>query len=132
MLLLRDYYKNGIIQFQGYMKPENEDTYIGDAYWYDENGFDNGMKQSINKSSLNELIYYNKDGTIWQKIEYNKEGEKSKITTYLNGKELFREVSQILIDTKEYLVRKFRTLIMIDRKWMKRYQLILPFLLSRE
>lgn len=89
LLLLVDHYKNGKMQFQGYIKPENEEVYIGDVYWYDENGFDKSMTQNINETSQKELTYYNQDGSIWQKIIYNENGKKSKITTYLNGKELF-------------------------------------------
>lgn len=89
LLYLVDYYKNGTMQFQGYIYPNDEHNYVGDAYWYDENGLDDGIKQSINKSSEKELMYFNQDGSIWQKINYDEDGEKSKITVYHKGKELF-------------------------------------------
>lgn len=90
LALLVDYHKNGKMQFQGYIYPNDEHKYVGDVYWYDENGFDNGMRQSINESSERELTYYNQDGSIWQKIKYKENGEKSEITTYVSGKELFK------------------------------------------
>lgn len=89
LLFLVDYYRNGKLQFQGYIYPNDEHKYVGDAYWYDENGFDNGTKQNINESSEKELTYFNQDGSIWQKIEYGENGKKSKITVYSKGNELF-------------------------------------------
>lgn len=85
LLLLRDYYKNGQLQMQGYIKASNPEIYVGDIYWYDENGFDTGMRQYKNKSSFKELSYYYPDGSLWQKITYSNTGEKEKIITYIDG-----------------------------------------------
>ena len=79
LVLLKDYYKNGTLQFQGYIYPNDENKYVGDVFWYDENGFDNGFRQNLNKSSQKELTYYNPNGSVWKKITYDKSGEKSKI-----------------------------------------------------
>lgn len=99
LLILVDYYKNGTMQFQGYVKPGKEDIYIGDAYWYEENGVDSSSQQSINETSQQELTYYNQDGSIWQIIEYDANGQKSKIAVYLKGKELF---SGSILDYNKY------------------------------
>ena len=88
LVLLKDYYKNGQLQFQGYIYPNDERKYVGDVFWYDENGFDNGFTQNINLSKQKELIYYNTDGSIWKKIKYRDFGEKTEIIIYHNGKEL--------------------------------------------
>src|SRR5690606_29047285 len=63
------------------------DTYVGDIYWYNENGLDNGLRHYINKTTVKELTYYNPDGTIWQTITYNDEGKKKEINTY-SGNEI--------------------------------------------
>ena len=52
LLLLKDYYRNGNLQFQGYVKPGNEDAYTGDAYWYNENGTDHNSSQYDNRSTV--------------------------------------------------------------------------------
>ena len=88
LVLLKDYYNNGQLQFQGYIYPKDENKYVGDVFWYDENGFDNGYRQNINLSDQKELIYYNTDGSIWKKIKYRDFGEKTEIIIYHNGKEL--------------------------------------------
>ena len=88
LVLLKDYYKNGQLQFQAYIYPEDERKYVGDVYWYDENGYDNGFRQNINLSKEKVLVYYNTDNSIWKKISYTNFGEKAEIIIYLNGKEL--------------------------------------------
>ena len=90
LVLLKDYYKNGTLQFQGYIYPNDENKYVGDIFWYDENGFDNGFRQNLNKSSQKELTYYNPNGSVWKKITYDKSGEKSKIIVYFKEKELIK------------------------------------------
>ncbi|SKC10320.1 Antitoxin component YwqK of the YwqJK toxin-antitoxin module [Sphingobacterium nematocida] len=86
LLLMQDYYRNGQLQMQGYVRADNPESYVGDAYWYDEQGFDSDMNQHKNKSTVKELVYYHTDGSLWQKITYSSTGEKEKITTYLKDK----------------------------------------------
>ncbi|WP_164111328.1 MULTISPECIES: hypothetical protein [Sphingobacterium] len=86
LLFLQDYYRNGLLQMQGYVRADNPESYVGDAYWYDENGFDSDIRQHRNKSTVRELDYYHTDGSLWQKITYSSKGEKEKITTYFNDK----------------------------------------------
>ncbi|WP_196935428.1 hypothetical protein [Sphingobacterium hungaricum] len=87
--LLKDYYKNGNLQFQAYIKDSKEDHFVGDVYYYEENGFDSNSRQYYNESSIKELSYYNQDGSVWKKISYDENGKKSKISIFLKGKELF-------------------------------------------
>ena len=90
LVLLKDYYKDGTLQFQGYIYPTDEHKYVGDVYWYDNNGLDNGFRQNLNKSSVKELTYYNPNGSVWKKITYDKNGKKSNIVVYFNNKELIK------------------------------------------
>ncbi|MBL1410601.1 toxin-antitoxin system YwqK family antitoxin [Sphingobacterium faecale] len=86
LLLLIDYYKGGQLQMQGYIMADNPEVYVGDAYWYDEKGFDTGFRQYKNNSSVKELNYYYPDGSLWQTVNYGTNGKKEKITTYLHNK----------------------------------------------
>lgn len=88
LLFIQDFYKNGNLQMQGYALASDEASYVGDAYWYDENGYDVSTKQSINTSEVRELTYYHQDGSVWKKINYAPDGRIEKISAYLNGKEL--------------------------------------------
>ncbi|QQT25764.1 hypothetical protein [Sphingobacterium spiritivorum] len=88
IVFIQDFYKNGRMQMQGYALASDEQSYVGDSYWYDEEGIDKDLKQSANNSSVKELAYYHPDGSIWQKIVYNSNGKKEKITVYLKNKVL--------------------------------------------
>lgn len=88
LVLLKDFYKNGNMQMQGYVHANNHDKYVGDIYYYDENGFDIVYRQFDNKTKTKELTYYHTGGDIWQQITYNDFGKKASIKSYLNGKEL--------------------------------------------
>jgi len=88
LLYVQDFYKNGNLQMQGYVSATDETIAVGDTYWYDEEGFDNGSRQFFNKSTVKELVYYHPDKTIWKKVSYNSFGTKEKISVYLKGKEL--------------------------------------------
>ena len=90
LVLLKDYHNNGQLQFQGYIYPNDEHKYVGDVYWYDEDGFDSGFRQNINLSNQKELSYFNTKGSIWKKIKYNNFGEITEILIYQNGKELIK------------------------------------------
>ncbi|MFE7086132.1 hypothetical protein ACFU8T_09165 [Sphingobacterium spiritivorum] len=86
LVFIQDFYKNGRMQMQGYALASDEQSYVGDSYWYDEDGIDKELKQSVNKSSIKELDYYHPDGSLWQKIVYNSNGKKEKISVYLKNK----------------------------------------------
>ena len=86
LLLLRDYYKGGQLQMQGYIRTDNPEIHVGDTYWYDEKGFDSSLSQYKNESSVKELNYYYPDGSLWQTISYAANGKKEKITNYLQNK----------------------------------------------
>lgn len=88
LVLIRDYYKNGNLQMQGYAMDNNLDNYVGDIYWYDENGYDGEMSQYLNLNPVKTLVYFHADGSLWQKIVYNQSGEKKKISTYWKEKEI--------------------------------------------
>ena len=83
---LKDYYKDGTLQFQAYTQSGDESKYVGDAFWYDENGNDSSFSQYVNNSSVKELTYYYPNGSIWKKNIYNSKGKISKIIQYLDGK----------------------------------------------
>ncbi|WDF70060.1 hypothetical protein PQ465_06690 [Sphingobacterium oryzagri] len=88
LVFIQDFYKNGNLQMQGYARISDETVYVGDAYWYDEQGYDMSTKQSTNRSEVRELTYYHADGSVWKKMEYGSDGRISKIRTYLQGEEL--------------------------------------------
>jgi len=88
LVLVKDYYNSGQLQFQGYFYEGDDTKYVGDAYWYDENGFDLPSQQSLNLSTQKELVYYNNDETIWKKISYNEIGKKEQIKVFREGKEI--------------------------------------------
>lgn len=88
LVLIRDYYKNGNLQMQGYAMADDLDNYVGDIYWYDKNGYDGEMSQYLNLSDVKTLVYFHADGSLWQKIVYNQGGEKKKISTYWKEKEI--------------------------------------------
>jgi len=88
LLLLKDYHHNGELQFQGYVLPQDENAYVGDGYWYDENGCDLNSVQYINKSKQKELSYYTNSGALYKKILYNDLGQKAIIILYAKDKVL--------------------------------------------
>lgn len=90
LFLLRDYYKNGQLQMQGYLSDaNNENSYVGDLFWYEENGLDSSESHYYNRTSTKELIYYAADGSIWKKISYDKNGEIKKIEVFWKNQPLF-------------------------------------------
>lgn len=100
VFLLRDFYKNGNLQMQGYITDEkDESSYVGDIFWYDKNGLDESVVKYYNKTSTKELVYYYSDNSIWKKINYNNKGEKSKVTIYYKNKPLY---SGTISDNKKY------------------------------
>ncbi|MGD1318820.1 toxin-antitoxin system YwqK family antitoxin [Chryseobacterium sp. 2R14A] len=78
LVLLQDFYINGIPQFEGYTLKNNENAYVGDIVWYDENGNDENFKQYRNETKNLTLLYYYPNGKIRKKVQYKngvKDGE---------------------------------------------------------
>ncbi|MBF8458004.1 hypothetical protein IV494_12530 [Kaistella sp. G5-32] len=76
--LLRDFYMNGTPQFEGYVSKNDENAYVGDITWYDENGNDTTFRQYVNKSKNPTLTYYHANGKIRKTVQYKnglKDGE---------------------------------------------------------
>ncbi|MEJ5052960.1 hypothetical protein [Sphingobacterium sp. MYb382] len=88
LLFVQDFYKNGNQQMQGYVLASNPEVYVGDIYWYDENGLDKSSKQIVNPSRNKVLTYYYPNGELWQKITYDNEYKKKSITVFYKGKEI--------------------------------------------
>jgi antitoxin component YwqK of YwqJK toxin-antitoxin module len=98
LFLMEDFYINKTPQFQGYALQNDENSYVGDIVWYDENGFDTAAYQYYNNTAVPVLTYYYPNGKKRKTIEYNK-GRKNGFSIvyhqdgtilmkgkYLNGK----------------------------------------------
>lgn len=59
--LTEDFHTNKTPQFQGYSLQNEENSYVGDVVWYDENGFDSSVYQFYNYS-VPVLTYYYPNG----------------------------------------------------------------------
>jgi len=78
LVLLQDFYINGTQQFEGYVLKTNENEYVGDVVWYNENGNDENFKQYRNDTKNLTLLYYHSNGKIRKKVQYKngvKDGE---------------------------------------------------------
>ena len=78
LVLLQDFYINGTRQFEGYTLKGNENAYVGNIIWYDENGNDENFKQYRNDTKNLTLLYYHSNGKIRKKVQYKngvKDGE---------------------------------------------------------
>lgn len=78
LALLQDFYINGTQQFEGYTLKANENAYVGDIIWYDENGNDENFKQYRNDTKNLTLLYYHSNGKVRKKVQYKngvKDGE---------------------------------------------------------
>ncbi|MCJ8155240.1 hypothetical protein MKJ01_15850 [Chryseobacterium sp. SSA4.19] len=78
LVLLQDFYINGTPQFEGYVLKQNENAYVGDIVWYDENGNDENFNQYRNDTNTLTLQYYYPNGKVRKKVQYKngvKEGE---------------------------------------------------------
>lgn len=78
LVLLQDFYINGTQQFEGYTLKNNENAYVGDIIWYDENGNDDNFKQYRNDTKNLTLLYYHSNGKVRKKVQYKngvKDGE---------------------------------------------------------
>jgi antitoxin component YwqK of YwqJK toxin-antitoxin module len=80
--LIQDFYKNGNMQMQGYVFANNHEEYVGDIYWYDENGFDKNFSQYANETKNETLTYYYPNGKIWKKIQYQNGVKEGKTIVY--------------------------------------------------
>ena len=98
LFLMEDFYSNKTPQFQGYALQSDENSYVGDIVWYDENGFDTSEYQYYNNSAVPVLTYYYPNGKKRKTAEY-KNGKKNGFSIvyhqdgtvlmkgkYLNGK----------------------------------------------
>lgn len=75
LFLMQDFYSNNTPQFQGYALQSDENSYVGDIVWYDENGFDKGFYQYYNNTTVPVLTYYYPNGKKRKTIQY-KNGKK--------------------------------------------------------
>ncbi len=78
LVLLQDFYIDGTPQFEGYTLKNNEDAYVGDIIWYDENGNDSSFRQYRNDTKNLTLVYYHANGKVRKKVQYKngvKDGE---------------------------------------------------------
>lgn len=78
LVLLQDFYINGTQQFEGYTLKNNENAYVGDIIWYDENGNNDNFKQYRNDTNNLTLLYYHSNGKVRKKVQYKngvKDGE---------------------------------------------------------
>lgn len=76
LILIRDFYINGTPQFEGYALKKDENAYVGDIIWYDENGNDDNFRQYYNETATPVLTYYHQNGKIRKKVQY-KDGVKT-------------------------------------------------------
>ncbi len=81
--LIRDYYKNGKLQMQGYVYTDNQKKYVGDIYWYTKDGFDASYSQYINTTNQ-PLTYYHNNGTTWKTNTYKNNIKHGKIKLHNN------------------------------------------------
>ena len=78
LVLLQDFYIDGTPQFEGYIFKNDENAYVGDIVWYDENGHDSNFRQHRNDTKNLTLTYYHHNGKIRKKVQYKdrvKDGE---------------------------------------------------------
>ncbi|MCI3938885.1 hypothetical protein MQX03_16920 [Chryseobacterium aahli] len=78
LVLLQDFYINGTQRFEGYTLNDNQNAYVGDIIWYDENGNDENFKQYRNDTKNLTLLYYHPNGKVRKKVQYKngvKDGE---------------------------------------------------------
>lgn len=81
MILLQDFYINGTPQFEGYTFKNDENQYVGDIVWYDENGNDSTFRIYPNSTKQSTLTYYYPNGKVRKVVEYKK-GLKDNETIY--------------------------------------------------
>lgn len=93
LVLLQDFYSNGRPQFEGYVLKSNEDAYVGDVVWYDEEGNDSSFRQYRNDTKNFTLLYYYPNGKIRKRVQY-KNGVKNGET------EIFDENGKLLMKGK--------------------------------
>lgn len=91
LVLLQDFYSNGTPQFEGYVLKSNEDAYVGDVIWYDEEGNNSSFRQYRNDTKSFTLLYYHPNGKIRKRVQY-KNGVKDGETEIFdeNGKLLMK------------------------------------------
>lgn len=81
--LIRDFYiKDKVMQMQGYYGDGIEKNYVGEAFWYRNNGDDYSSHIYINKSKQKKLGYYFDDGKLWKTVEYGDSLRNGKTVEY--------------------------------------------------
>ncbi len=75
LILVEDFYINKTPQFQGYAFQDNEDNYVGDVVWFDQDGFDASFYQFYNFSPVSNLTFYYPSGKKLKTVQY-KNGRK--------------------------------------------------------
>ena len=85
--LIKDFYKNGTMQMQGYVYTDSLDVLVGDIYWYDKKGFDYSFEQFLNLTNET-LVYYHNNGSVWKTIEYKNDVKEGVVKVYNNKREL--------------------------------------------
>jgi len=81
--LLRDFYiKNNVMQMQGYYADGDMKNYVGEIFWYNENGDDSSQDIYLNKSKQKKLSYYFDDGKLWKTVEYGDSLKHGKTIEY--------------------------------------------------
>jgi uncharacterized protein len=83
LVFIQDFYKNGNMQMQGYVLASSQEEYVGDVYWYNENGTDKRFSQFTNTQNES-LIYYHPNGKVWKKIQYQNGVKDGKTIIYKN------------------------------------------------
>ena len=91
--LIRDYYKNGNLQMQGYVMRKDEKKYVGMTFWYNEDGSDNESTQHSALFGESKLSFFYSNGKILMTTQY-KNGRRNgeNIVFDTNGSVLYKGI----------------------------------------
>ncbi len=91
--LIRDYYKNGNLQMQGYVMRKDEKKYVGMTFWYNEDGSDNESIQHSVLFGKAKLSFFYANGKILMTTQY-KNGRRNgeNIVFDTNGSILYKGI----------------------------------------
>ncbi|MBO0593513.1 hypothetical protein I2486_19105 [Cellulophaga sp. E16_2] len=81
--LIKDFYKNGNMQMQGYAYTDSPTKFTGDVYYYNEDGSDHSFEQYYNPTNI-PLAYYHNNGSVWKKITYKDGVKDGKVENFNN------------------------------------------------
>lgn len=85
LVLIRDFFNDGTLQFEGYVLKEDENAYVGEIQWYDKNGLDDSYSQYYNDTKNPLLTYYHQNGKIRKTVEYKKGVKNGETIIYAEG-----------------------------------------------